>query len=51
MNENQPTNEESPENTQTTPEGLEIPVPKRADVMDALDKIARSSDPTRRSEE
>jgi hypothetical protein len=26
---------------QTTPKGLEIPVPKRKDVMDALKKIAK----------
>jgi len=26
---------------QKTPKGLEIPVPKREDVLDALDKIAK----------
>lgn len=31
----------TPEPTQTTPEGLEIPVPKREDVMDALGKVAK----------
>jgi hypothetical protein len=29
------------EPTQKTPKGLEIPVPKRKDVMDALTKIAK----------
>jgi hypothetical protein len=28
-----------PEPTQTTPKGLEIPVPKRRDLMDAFRKI------------
>jgi hypothetical protein len=31
----------APEPKQTTPEGLEIPVPKREDVMDALSKVAK----------
>jgi hypothetical protein len=31
------------EPTQRTPKGLEIPVPKRKDVMDAFRKIARAS--------
>jgi hypothetical protein len=31
------------EPTQKTPKGLEIPVPKRSEVMDALDKIAKPS--------
>lgn len=31
----------SQEPKQTTPKGLEIPVPKRKDVMDALTKIAK----------
>jgi hypothetical protein len=32
---------EKQEPTQTTPKGLEIPVPKREDVLDALGKIAK----------
>ena len=31
----------APEPKQTTPKGLEIPVPKRREVMDALGKIAK----------
>jgi hypothetical protein len=31
----------APEQTQTTPKGLEIPVPKREDVLDALAKVAK----------
>jgi hypothetical protein len=30
---------------QTTPKGLEIPVPKRREVMDALKKIAKPKKP------
>ena len=30
------------EPTQRTPKGLEIPVPKRKDVMDALRKVAKA---------
>ena len=30
-----------PEPTQRTPKGLEIPVPKRKDVMDALRKLVQ----------
>jgi hypothetical protein len=30
----------APEPTQKTPEGLEIPVPKREQVIDALGKVA-----------
>jgi hypothetical protein len=37
MTEKQPKSEP----TQFTPKGLEIPVPKRSEVMDALDKIAK----------
>lgn len=29
------------ESTQTTEQGYEIPIPERADVMDALRKVAR----------
>ena len=29
---------------QTTPNGLEIPVPKREDVLDALGKVAKPSE-------
>jgi hypothetical protein len=29
---------------QTTPKGLEIPVPKRKDVLDALGKVAKPSE-------
>jgi hypothetical protein len=29
---------------QTTPKGLEIPVPKREDVLGALAKVAKSSE-------
>ena len=35
----------APEPKQKTPKGLEIPVPKRKDVMDALRKIARPAKP------
>jgi hypothetical protein len=31
----------APEQTQTTPKGLAIPVPKREDVLDALAKVAK----------
>jgi len=31
----------APEPKQTTPKGLEIPVPKREEVMDALGKVAK----------
>lgn len=31
----------APEPKQATPKGLEIPVPKRNDVIDALSKIAK----------
>lgn len=30
---------------QTTPKGLEIPVPKRAEMLDALAKVAKSQKP------
>jgi hypothetical protein len=33
--------DKSQEPKQKTPKGLEIPVPKRKDVMDALTKIAK----------
>ena len=33
---------EKPAATQRTPKGLEIPVPKRKDVMDAFRKIAKA---------
>jgi hypothetical protein len=36
----QPASEQA-ESKQTTPKGLEIPVPKRKDVMDAFRKITR----------
>lgn len=35
------------EPTQKTPKGLQIPVPKRRDVMDAFRKIARPAKPKR----
>lgn len=31
----------APESKQKTPKGLEIPVPKRSEVMDALGKVAK----------
>jgi hypothetical protein len=33
---------EEPEPAQTTPKGLEIPIPKRKDLMDAFRKIVRA---------
>ena len=38
MNEQPPA---EPEPTQKTPKGLEVPVPKRKDVMDALKKLVQ----------
>jgi hypothetical protein len=35
--------EKPQEPKQTTPKGLEIPVPKRRDVMDALKKLVQPS--------
>jgi hypothetical protein len=35
---------ENQEPKQTTPKGLEIPVPKREDVLDALAKVAKPSE-------
>jgi hypothetical protein len=35
------------EPTQKTPKGLEIPVPKRREVMDAFRKIVRPAKPKR----
>lgn len=35
----------SDEPKQTTPKGLEIPVPKRGEVMDALKKVAQPKKP------
>jgi hypothetical protein len=32
--------EKKPEPTQKTPKGLEIPVPKRRDVMDFFDRVS-----------
>jgi hypothetical protein len=37
--------DERQEPKQKTPKGLEIPVPKRGEVMDALRKIARPAKP------
>jgi len=33
--------EKSQESTQTTPKGLEIPVPKRRDLMDSFRKVIK----------
>ena len=40
-----------PEPTQTTPEGAEIPVPKRADVFADLRKVAKAGDEAEGGEE
>ena len=37
--------DKDPEPTQRTPKGLEIPVPKRKDVMDAFRKIVGAKKP------
>jgi len=39
--------DKSQEPKQTTPKGLEIPVPKRSEVMDAFNKIVRPAKPTK----
>jgi hypothetical protein len=36
---------QEPEPTQRTPKGLEIPIPRRKDVMDAIRKVSKPSDP------
>lgn len=39
----EPDQEQEP--TQRTPKGLEIPLPKREDVMDAIRKVAKPDEP------
>ena len=39
--------QEQPAETQRTPKGLEIPVPKRKDVLDAFRKIVQPVKPKR----
>jgi hypothetical protein len=37
--------DQQPKPTQRTPKGLEIPVPTRKDVMDAIRKVAKPDEP------